>query len=197
MGRPPVHARPLSRRAVGSRSFIPHSGRRRRPGQGKYENGRALQERGGGTPLDPPSPKTKVTIVQKLCSKEILVGPFLVHKILGPRRPPPPPPYLIFSCPRGPSTGGGMGQGCIRKGEGTPPPSSAPSLCPATVPLTDNNRPQPLWKPPPTACLTASGAASDVPALLMHPWEGAVPSGGWLGGALGALDPGKGVGGGG
>ena len=28
---------------------------------------------------------------------------------------------------------------------------------------------QPLWRPPPTACLTASGAASEVPSLLMHP----------------------------
>ena len=34
---------------------------------------------------------------------------------------------------------------------------------------TDRNRPQPLWQPPPTACLTASGAASEVPSLLMHP----------------------------
>ena len=30
-------------------------------------------------------------------------------------------------------------------------------------------RPQPLWQPPPTACLTASGAASEAPPLLMHP----------------------------
>ena len=36
--------------------------------------------------------------------------------------------------------------------------------------VTDSNRPQPLWQPPPTACLTASGAASEVPSLLMHPW---------------------------
>ena len=35
---------------------------------------------------------------------------------------------------------------------------------------TDSNRPQPLWQPPATACLTASGAASEVPSLLMHPW---------------------------
>ena len=35
--------------------------------------------------------------------------------------------------------------------------------------VTDNNRPQPLWQPPPTACLTASGAISAVPSLLMHP----------------------------
>ena len=68
------------------------------------------------------------------------------------------------------------------KGRGTapPPPFRAPSLCPATVSLTpsatsmafvtDSNRPQPLWQPPPTACLIASGAASEVPPLLMHPW---------------------------
>ena len=36
--------------------------------------------------------------------------------------------------------------------------------------ITDSNRPQPLWRTPPTACLTASGAASDAPSLLMHPW---------------------------
>ena len=35
--------------------------------------------------------------------------------------------------------------------------------------ITDSNRPQPLWQPPPTACLTASGAASEAPSLLMHP----------------------------
>ena len=38
--------------------------------------------------------------------------------------------------------------------------------------VTDNNRPQPLRQPPPTACLTASGAASGAPSLLMHPWAG-------------------------
>ena len=35
--------------------------------------------------------------------------------------------------------------------------------------VTDSNRPQPLWQPPPTACLTASGAASEAPSLRMHP----------------------------
>ena len=76
------------------------------------------------------------------------------------------------------------GQGCFgRRGGSPPPPSSrAPSLCPATVLqrhvpgsmvfVTDSNRPQPLRQPPPTACLTASGAASEVPSLLMHPWGG-------------------------
>ena len=38
--------------------------------------------------------------------------------------------------------------------------------------VTDSNRPQPLWQPPPTACLTASRAASEVPSLLLHPWGG-------------------------
>ena len=28
---------------------------------------------------------------------------------------------------------------------------------------------QPLWQPPPTACLTASGASSEVPSILIHP----------------------------
>ena len=38
--------------------------------------------------------------------------------------------------------------------------------------LTDSNRPQPPWQPPPTACLTAAGAASEAPSLLMHPCQG-------------------------
>ena len=49
--------------------------------------------------------------------------------------------------------------------------------------LTDSNRPQPLWQPPPTACLTAYGAASEVPpsghrdgpqdakGLVGRPWQ--------------------------
>ena len=40
----------------------------------------------------------------------------------------------------------------------------------STAFVTDSNRPQPLWQPPPTACLTASGAASEAPSLLMHSW---------------------------
>ena len=35
--------------------------------------------------------------------------------------------------------------------------------------VTDSNRHQPLWQPPPTACVTASEAPSDAPSLLMHP----------------------------
>ena len=34
--------------------------------------------------------------------------------------------------------------------------------------VTDSNRPQLRRQPPPTACLTASGAASEVPSLLLH-----------------------------
>ena len=41
----------------------------------------------------------------------------------------------------------------------------------------DSNRPQPLWQPPPTAYLTASGAASEVPSLRMHPWRGPLRDG--------------------
>ena len=36
--------------------------------------------------------------------------------------------------------------------------------------ITDSKRPQPLRQPPPTADLTASGAASEVPSLSMRPW---------------------------
>ena len=38
--------------------------------------------------------------------------------------------------------------------------------------VTDSNRLQPLWQPPPTACLTASGATSEAPSLLVHRWGG-------------------------
>ena len=38
--------------------------------------------------------------------------------------------------------------------------------------VTDSNRPQPLGQPSPTACLTASGAASEVSVLPMHPLGG-------------------------
>ena len=37
--------------------------------------------------------------------------------------------------------------------------------------VTDSNRPQPLWQPPPAACLTASGAASEAPSLPIHPCQ--------------------------
>ena len=67
----------------------------------------------------------------------------------------------------------------LEGGEVPPSTSRAPSLCPATAPLTpsaslngscnDSNRPQPLWQLPPTACRTAPGAASEAPSLPMHP----------------------------
>ena len=38
--------------------------------------------------------------------------------------------------------------------------------------VINSNRPQPLWQPPPTACLTAPGAAFEALSLLMHPWGG-------------------------
>ena len=51
---------------------------------------------GGGTltPHPPPPPQTKVTIVGKtgIYNWDNLIGPFLVHKRLGPRPPPPPSP---------------------------------------------------------------------------------------------------------
>ena len=42
----------------------------------------------------------------------------------------------------------------------------------STAFVTDSNRPQPLRQPPPTACLTAPGAASEALSLLMHPCGG-------------------------
>ena len=44
-----------------------------------------------------------------------------------------------------------------------PRPSMAPSLCPATVPLTPSAHLNGIWQPPPTACPTAAGAACEVP----------------------------------
>ena len=54
------------------------------------------RSRRGGTPPWtplPPPPQTKVTIVGKkeIYKRENLIGPFSVHKLLGPRPPLPPP----------------------------------------------------------------------------------------------------------
>ena len=82
------------------------------------------------------------------------------------------------------------------KGGEVPPLQGAqpmPSRCPPHAKCQPewHNRPQPLWQPPPTACLTASGAASEVPSLLMHPWRGGMeglgPGRGGLKG--GGVDP--------
>ena len=82
-------------------------------------------------------------------------------------------------------------QGCIGRGAGTPSPhlqaaQPMPSQCPPSCQapasmafVTDSNRPQPLWQPPPTACRTASGAASEVPSLQMHPWGAPRPEEAW------------------
>ena len=78
--------------------------------------------------------------------------------------------------PDKPPTPSPLRRGCIgRGGRSPPPPSKAPGLCPATVSLTasasfggivtDSNRPEPLWQPPPTACLTACRATSEVLSL--------------------------------
>ena len=59
-----------------------------------------------------------------------------------------------------------------------PPPPGRPAYAQPLSPwrqvplsrafVTDSNRPQPLGQPPPTACLTASGATSEAPSLPMH-----------------------------
>ena len=62
-------------------------------GQGEF---RIIQTQGGGEPLPPkpppPPPQTKGTIVGKneIYRRENLIGPFLVHKHLGPKPPQPP-----------------------------------------------------------------------------------------------------------
>ena len=81
---------------------------------------------------------------------------------------------------------GGWGAGIGRRGEVPHTPSGRPAYAQPLSPqhqapasmafVTDRNRPRPLWQPRPTACLTASGATSEVPPLLMHPWWG-----GWAG----------------
>ena len=67
--------------------------------------------------------------------------------------------------------------------------------------ITDSNRLQPLWQPPPTACLTASGAASVVPSRPIQPfWGGplAAPAAAASAGSLSAHgDAARGGGGGG
>ena len=75
----------------------------------------------------------------------------------------------------------GQSQGCIGRGEAPPPPlqGAQPTQSlwlqvPASMAfVTNSNRPQSLWQPPPTAYLTASGAVSEVPSRLTHPWSGA------------------------
>ena len=90
---------------------------------------------------------------------------------------------LRTTTPRVVLTGGVFSQrGGGGIGRGTPPPPGRPAYAQPLSPcrqvpasmavVTDSNRPQPLWQPPPTACLTAAGAASEVPSLLMQPWGG-------------------------
>ena len=84
----------------------------------------------------------------------------------------------------------GYAQGCTGRAPPPPPPGrpayaepqSPGRQVPASMAfVTDSNRPQPLRQAPPTACLTASGAASDSHShtwLPVHcnPGEGGPPS---------------------
>ena len=62
-------------------------------------------------------------------------------------------------------------QGCIGRGRpAQTQPLSHWRQVPASMAfVTDSNRPKPLWQPPPTACLTASGAVFEAASLLIHP----------------------------
>ena len=55
-------------------------------------------------PWTPPPPPTKVAIVGKhaIYDSANLVGPFLVHKLLGPS---PPPPFALFNTSLAPGYG--------------------------------------------------------------------------------------------
>ena len=92
--------------------------------------------------------------------------------------PTSPDHPLTLRCFAPGDDGGGGGERCIGKGEVPPPPPGRPAnaqplsprqQAPASMAfVTDSNHPQ----PPPTACLTASGAAPQALSLLMHPLEG-------------------------
>ena len=65
--------------------------------------------------------------------------------------------------------------------------------------VTDSNRPQPLWRPPPTACPTASGAASEVLPFSCAPGRGGASrgcakagAGGWNSGLVATPEKGGG-----
>ena len=49
--------------------------------------------------------------------------------------------------------------------------------------VTDSNRPQPPWQPPPTACLTAAGATSEAPSTTLGSGRHAGSQGGGGGGS--------------
>ena len=74
----------------------------------------AVHHRRRGTPLPL---QTKVSIVGKneIYKRENLVGPFLVHKILGPRRPPPPLLILPKPAPRPRQEIGGVPLSALRR----------------------------------------------------------------------------------
>ena len=115
---------------------------------------------------------------------------------VGPPPPPHPPlpPDQWQMCH---SKSWGDLQGCIgrRGGHPPPPPSGHPTHAqllslkrqvPASMAFaTDSNRPQPLWQPPPTACLTASGAACEVSSLPIFQYNPGDLLKGWRGGGLG------------
>ena len=72
----------------------------------------------------PPPPQTKVTIVgqNEIYRWENLVGPFLVHKLLGPRPPPPTNTPLKHS----PAGGSETGPATTPSSPPDPPPAPPP-----------------------------------------------------------------------
>ena len=108
---------------------------------GQGGSGRALghRRRRGVPPFGPPSPplQTKVTVVgnHKIYTRENLVGPFLVHKLLGLRRPLSPPSNT--SLPSGL-------WGCLRAPPAVLPTGRAPGV--AAQP-TQRTRPRPRPRP--------------------------------------------------
>ena len=95
-------------------------------------------------------------------------GRLCVHRTCAPKRPhhkatktPPPPPGTHWKGGRYPPPPHPGRPACAQ------PPSPWRQMPASRAFVTNSNRP--LWQPPPTACLTAAGAAFEVPSLLMHP----------------------------
>ena len=69
------------------------------------------------------------------------------------------------SCLRGSGGGTPRSPGCPAYAQPLSPWQQVPT---SMALVTDSKGPQPLWQPPPTACLTTSGAPFEVSSITMH-----------------------------